>query len=203
MRERCGFAAPAGFPSLAPAGCCRRSDGERSSRQPSPPAGSGGGDRRPGRSLSTRTFCRPWSIALGYRLGEPDAADVVQTTWLKLLEHLETIRDPDRVGAWLATDGAPRMPARPGPGRPRGAVRRHRAAGPRHERARVAAGEGPDLGTGQDPVALLQGGCRCAASACSASWRWWLCRTRRSPPPSTWPSGASARRGHGAWSDFG
>lgn len=44
-----------------------------------------------------------WSIALAYRLGQADAADVVQTTWLRLLEHLETIRDPDRVGAWLAT----------------------------------------------------------------------------------------------------
>jgi RNA polymerase sigma factor (sigma-70 family) len=40
---------------------------------------------------------------MAYRLGRTDAADVVQTVWLKLLENLEKLRDPDRVGAWLAT----------------------------------------------------------------------------------------------------
>lgn len=44
-----------------------------------------------------------WAIARGYRLGTADAGDVVQTTWLRLVEHLERIRDPERVGAWLAT----------------------------------------------------------------------------------------------------
>ena len=61
------------------------------------------GDRSAWDELVDRYSRLLWSIALGYRLGQPDAADVVQTTWLKLLEHLETIRDPDRVGAWLAT----------------------------------------------------------------------------------------------------
>ncbi len=32
-----------------------------------------------------------------------DAGDVVQTTWLKLVEHLDRIADPDRVGGWLVT----------------------------------------------------------------------------------------------------
>lgn len=44
-----------------------------------------------------------WSIARGYGLGTADAADVAQTTWLRLVERLSTIRDPERVGAWLAT----------------------------------------------------------------------------------------------------
>jgi RNA polymerase sigma factor (sigma-70 family) len=44
-----------------------------------------------------------WSIARSYRLGEADAADVLQTTWLRLLEHLDRIADPERLAAWLAT----------------------------------------------------------------------------------------------------
>ena len=44
-----------------------------------------------------------WSIARGHRLGSADAADVCQTAWLRLVENLGRIREPDRVGAWLAT----------------------------------------------------------------------------------------------------
>lgn len=44
-----------------------------------------------------------WSIARGYGLGDADAADIVQTTWLRLVEHLGRIREPQYVGAWLAT----------------------------------------------------------------------------------------------------
>ncbi len=44
-----------------------------------------------------------WSIARGYRLGSADAADVVQTVWLRLAEHLGRIENPDHIGAWLAT----------------------------------------------------------------------------------------------------
>jgi RNA polymerase sigma factor (sigma-70 family) len=36
-------------------------------------------------------------------LSEADAADVVQTTWLRLVEHLDRIGDPSRLGSWLAT----------------------------------------------------------------------------------------------------
>ena len=32
-----------------------------------------------------------------------DAADVSQTTWLRLVEHLDRIEQPDRIGGWLAT----------------------------------------------------------------------------------------------------
>ena len=44
-----------------------------------------------------------WSVARGYRLSHADAADVFQTVWLRLAEHLARIRDPGQVGAWLAT----------------------------------------------------------------------------------------------------
>src|SRR4051812_32963865 len=44
-----------------------------------------------------------WSVARGFGLNESDRADAVQTTWLRLVEHLDRIHDPSRVGAWLAT----------------------------------------------------------------------------------------------------
>jgi RNA polymerase sigma factor (sigma-70 family) len=44
-----------------------------------------------------------WSVARGHRLNAADAADVVQTTWLRLVEHLHTIREPDRLTSWLVT----------------------------------------------------------------------------------------------------
>src|SRR3954468_13710786 len=44
-----------------------------------------------------------WSIARSYRLGAADAADVSQTCWLRLVEHLDRLSDPERVGSWLGT----------------------------------------------------------------------------------------------------
>jgi RNA polymerase sigma factor (sigma-70 family) len=44
-----------------------------------------------------------WGIARNHRLSQGDAADVSQTTWLRLIENVDRIEDPRRVGAWLAT----------------------------------------------------------------------------------------------------
>ena len=44
-----------------------------------------------------------WSITASFRLGESDAADVVQTTWMRLIEHIDRIEQPARVGSWLAS----------------------------------------------------------------------------------------------------
>lgn len=44
-----------------------------------------------------------WAVARSHRLGSADAADVFQATWLRLVEHLGAIREPDRLGSWLAT----------------------------------------------------------------------------------------------------
>ncbi len=44
-----------------------------------------------------------WSVVRGFRLGDAQAADVVQTTWLKLIENLGTIRNPERLPGWLQT----------------------------------------------------------------------------------------------------
>jgi RNA polymerase sigma factor (sigma-70 family) len=44
-----------------------------------------------------------WAMTRDFKLPESDAADVVQATWLRLLEHIDRIEHPDRVGSWLAT----------------------------------------------------------------------------------------------------
>ena len=43
------------------------------------------------------------SVVRGFRLGEAQSADVVQTTWLRLVEHLGQVRDPARLCGWLRT----------------------------------------------------------------------------------------------------
>ena len=44
-----------------------------------------------------------WAVARGHRLGHEDAADVVQNTWLKLLDHLDRIQQPEALAGWLST----------------------------------------------------------------------------------------------------
>jgi RNA polymerase sigma factor (sigma-70 family) len=44
-----------------------------------------------------------WATTRAHRLSRSDAADVSQTTWLRLVENLDRIREPERLGAWLAT----------------------------------------------------------------------------------------------------
>jgi len=43
------------------------------------------------------------SIARRCRLNDADVAEVCQTTWLRLVENLDRIEQPERLGAWLAT----------------------------------------------------------------------------------------------------
>jgi RNA polymerase sigma factor (sigma-70 family) len=44
-----------------------------------------------------------WAMTRDFKLPEADAADVVQATWLRLLEHIGRIEYPDRIASWLAT----------------------------------------------------------------------------------------------------
>jgi RNA polymerase sigma factor (sigma-70 family) len=44
-----------------------------------------------------------WATVRGFRLSPDASADVMQTTWLRLVEHLGGLRDPERLGVWLAT----------------------------------------------------------------------------------------------------
>jgi RNA polymerase sigma factor (sigma-70 family) len=43
------------------------------------------------------------SVARAHQLNDAGAADVAQTTWLRLLEHFEKLKNPAAVGAWLTT----------------------------------------------------------------------------------------------------
>jgi RNA polymerase sigma factor (sigma-70 family) len=61
------------------------------------------GQRAAWDTLVKRYVALLWSIALRHGLNESDAADVVQTTWLRLLEHIDDVRDPARLGSWLST----------------------------------------------------------------------------------------------------
>ena len=61
------------------------------------------GDRQAWEALVREYSGLVWAITRAHRLGDADAADVSQATWLRLIEHLGRIDDPARVGAWLAT----------------------------------------------------------------------------------------------------
>jgi RNA polymerase sigma factor (sigma-70 family) len=44
-----------------------------------------------------------WAVARAHRIADADAGDVIQTTWMRLVEHLDSIEHRGVVGAWLAT----------------------------------------------------------------------------------------------------
>ncbi len=64
--------------------------------------GAAAGDRHAWERLVDQFARLIWSITAEFKLAESDAADVAQTTWLRLLEHIDRIKYPDRVGSWLA-----------------------------------------------------------------------------------------------------
>ncbi len=66
-------------------------------------AAAAAGDQAAWNELVDRFSSLVWATARAHRLSRDDAADVAQTTWLRLVEHLDRIRDPERLGAWLAT----------------------------------------------------------------------------------------------------
>lgn len=66
-------------------------------------AGARNGDQSAWDALVARHGNRVWAVARAHRLNSADAEDVFQVTFLRLVTHIDTIRDPTRVGAWLAT----------------------------------------------------------------------------------------------------
>ena len=64
--------------------------------------GAASGDRHAWERLVAQFARLIWSITADFRLAQSDAADVAQTTWLRLLENIDQIEYPDRVGSWLA-----------------------------------------------------------------------------------------------------
>jgi RNA polymerase sigma factor (sigma-70 family) len=61
------------------------------------------GDQAAWNAIVDRFGARVWATCRVYRLSPADAADVFQQTWLRLLEHLDSLRDPARLGAWIGT----------------------------------------------------------------------------------------------------
>ncbi|MGH8901324.1 MAG: RNA polymerase sigma factor [Egibacteraceae bacterium] len=62
-----------------------------------------GGDETAWEAIVARYSRLLWHVVRAHRLDDTEAADVVQTTWVRLVEHLGRIREPESVGAWLAT----------------------------------------------------------------------------------------------------
>jgi RNA polymerase sigma factor (sigma-70 family) len=62
-----------------------------------------GGDQAAWNAIVERFQGLVWATSRAHRLSHADAADVAQTTWLRLVEHLDRIREPERLGGWLAT----------------------------------------------------------------------------------------------------
>ena len=61
------------------------------------------GDQAAWNELVDRFGSLVWAVCRSHRLGREEAADVSQIVWMRLLTHLPTLRQPERVGAWLAT----------------------------------------------------------------------------------------------------
>jgi RNA polymerase sigma factor (sigma-70 family) len=61
------------------------------------------GDRSSWEQLVSKYSRLIWAMTRDFKLADSDAADVAQATWLRLLEHIDRIEHPDRIGSWLAT----------------------------------------------------------------------------------------------------
>lgn len=61
------------------------------------------GEQRAWEELVQRYLPLVLSVTRRYRLEAADAADVNQTLWLRLVEHLDEIREPERLPGWIAT----------------------------------------------------------------------------------------------------
>ncbi len=61
------------------------------------------GDQQAWKNLTDRFSGMIMGIARSCRLNEADTAEVHQTTWLRLVENIDRIEQPERIGGWLAT----------------------------------------------------------------------------------------------------
>ncbi len=61
------------------------------------------GDEQAWNAIVERFSSLLWGVARAHRLGQSDAADVVQNTWLRLLDNIERIDRPEALPGWLAT----------------------------------------------------------------------------------------------------
>ena len=61
------------------------------------------GDQQAWDTLVERYAPLVWSICRSYRLTRADTDDVGQTVWLRLVTHLDSLRDPAALAGWIAT----------------------------------------------------------------------------------------------------
>ncbi len=61
------------------------------------------GDATAWEALVERFSPLVWSVIRAHRLADADVEDVWQITWFRLTSNLHKIKDPERVGAWLAS----------------------------------------------------------------------------------------------------
>lgn len=61
------------------------------------------GDEAAWGTLTDRFSRLVWAVARSYRMSPEDSADAVQNTWLRLLENLTKIDNPEALAGWLAT----------------------------------------------------------------------------------------------------
>jgi RNA polymerase sigma factor (sigma-70 family) len=62
-----------------------------------------GGDESAWRSIVDEFAGIVWAATRAHRLDHADAADVVQITFVRLLGNLGSLKQPERLGAWLTT----------------------------------------------------------------------------------------------------
>lgn len=61
------------------------------------------GDQEAWDALVERFGRLVWAVARSFGVSASDAADLSQTAWLRLVENLDRIKEPERLGSWLAT----------------------------------------------------------------------------------------------------
>jgi RNA polymerase sigma factor (sigma-70 family) len=61
------------------------------------------GDAAAWKALVERLTPLVWSVVRAHGLSDADGQEVWQTTWFRLAQHLDRIREPEKVGSWLAS----------------------------------------------------------------------------------------------------
>jgi RNA polymerase sigma factor (sigma-70 family) len=61
------------------------------------------GDEEAWRMLVARVKNLVWKVVNGFRLQRGDAEDAFAATFFRLAEHIDSIRDPERLPGWVAT----------------------------------------------------------------------------------------------------
>lgn len=66
-------------------------------------AGAAAGDEQAWGSLVDGFGGLVWSVIRSHGFYGADGSDISQTVWLRFVEHVGRLREPERAGAWLAT----------------------------------------------------------------------------------------------------